>query len=168
MKSAAGSPVHTAPTVPTAPTAPTVHKDMSQKPVWESLACLARLVLAGVFFVAAAPKLLDPAAFAAAIANFRVFPDALVNAIATVVPALELIGALALLTPWRRGGALLLGALLLGFTTLLAVSIARGLDLDCGCFGGAAQADPVSPLHLLRNVALLILAALVLVPKRVR
>ena len=134
--------------------------DMSQKPVWESLAWLARLVLAGVFLVAATPKLLDPAAFAASIANFRVFPDALVNAIATVVPALELVGALALLTPWRRGGALLLGGMLLAFTALLAVSLARGLDLDCGCFGAdpSAQADPVSWLHLLRNVALLALA----------
>jgi uncharacterized membrane protein YphA (DoxX/SURF4 family) len=147
---------------------------MSRKPVWESLAWLARLVLAGVFLVAATPKLLDPAAFATAIANFRVFPDALVNAIATLVPALELVGALALLTPWRRGGALLLAGMLLAFTTLLAVSLARGLDLDCGCFGshggqgGTSQTDPVSPLHLLRNVALLALATLVLVPRRVR
>jgi hypothetical protein len=61
--------------------------------------------------------------------------------------------------------------MLVAFTTLLAVSLARGLDLDCGCFGshgGTGQTDPVSPLHLLRNVALLALAALVLVPRRVR
>jgi len=142
---------------------------MSQKPsVWESLAWLARLILAGVFLVAAAPKLLDPAAFAASIANFRVFPDSVVNAIATVVPALELCGALALLTPWRRGGALLLAGLLLAFTALLALSLARGLDLDCGCFGTTSRADPVSPLHLVRNAGLLALAVLVLIPKRVR
>ncbi len=148
-----------------------VPEDMSQKPsAWDGLAWLARLVLAGVFLVAAAPKLADPAAFATAIANFRVFPDNLVNLVATVVPALELTGALALLTPWRRGGALLLGILLLAFTALLAASLARGLDLDCGCFGGetSAQADPVTALHLLRNAGLLALAALVLVPRRVR
>jgi putative oxidoreductase len=125
---------------------------MSQKPARsELLAWLARLVLAGVFLAAAAPKLLDPAAFAEAIAKYQVFPDAAVNLIATVVPALELVGALALLTPWRRGGALLLVGLLLGFTVLLAVSLARGLDLSCGCFGAADGArqrrarEPAAP-----------------------
>jgi putative oxidoreductase len=125
---------------------------------------LARLVLAGVFLAAAAPKVADPQAFSAAIANYRVFPDAFLNVIATVVPALELVGALAVLTGWRlRGGAVLLGGLLLGFTGLLAASLARGLDLDCGCFGRADQTAPVSPLHLLRNVGLLALAGVVLV-----
>ena len=138
-----------------------VSENMSPWPARrEALAWLARLVLAGVFLTAAAPKLHDPAAFAAAIANYQAFPDATVNLIATVVPALELLGALALLTPWRRGGALLLASLLLGFTVLLAVSLARGLDLSCGCFG--TSSEPVSPLHLLRNVGLLALVALVL------
>lgn len=75
-------------------------QDMSSEPsLWRRAAWPARLVLAGVFLAAAAPKLADPAAFAAAIANYRAFPDALVNLVATVVPALELVGALALLTP---------------------------------------------------------------------
>lgn len=143
----------------------TVPEDMSTKPGRrEALAWLARLILAGVFLAAAAPKLLDPAAFATAIANYQAFPDGTVNLIAAVVPALELVGALALLTPWRRGGALLLAALLLGFTVLLAVSLARGLDLSCGCFG--TNSEPVSPLHLLRNVGLLALAGLVLAAPR--
>ncbi len=140
-------------------------EDMSQKPARsELLAWLARLVLAGVFLAAAAPKLLDPAAFAEAITKYQVFPDAAVNLIATVVPALELVGALALLTPWRRGAALLLVGKLLAFTVLLAVSLARGLDLSCGCFG--TSSEPVSPLHLLRNVGLLALGALLLAAPR--
>jgi len=145
---------------------------MSPEPsLWRRAAWPARLVLAGVFLAAAAPKLADPAGFAAAIANYRAFPEALVNLVATVVPALELVAALALLSPWRRGGALLLGALLLGFTALLALSLARGLDVACGCFGGAAdptQTDPVRPLHLLRNLGLLGLVALVLAEPRPR
>jgi putative oxidoreductase len=145
---------------------------MSSAPsLWRRAAWPARLVLAGVFLAAAAPKLADPAGFAAAIANYRAFPDALVNLVATLVPALELVGALALLTPWRRGGALLLGALLLGFTALLALSLARGIDVSCGCFGGAADqpgatGDPVRPLHLLRNLGLLGLVALALAEPR--
>ena len=128
---------------------------------------LARLTLAGVFLAAALPKIADPLAFAAAIANYRVFPDGLLHVIATVVPALELVGALAVLTGWRlRGGASLLGGLLLAFTVLLAASLARGLDLDCGCFGRSDQVDPVGPLHLVRNVVLLALCAVLLVVTR--
>lgn len=144
-----------------------VPQDMSSEPaLWRRAAWPARLVLAGVFLAAAAPKLADPAGFAGAIANYRAFPDALVNLVATVVPALELVGAAALLTPWRRGGALLLAALLLGFTALLAVSLARGIDIACGCFGASDPGDPVRPLHLLRNLGLLGLAALVLAESR--
>ena len=128
---------------------------------------LTRLALAGVFLAAAAPKIADPLAFATAIANYRVFPDGLLHVIATVVPALELVGALAVLTGWRlRGGAMLLGGLLLAFTVLLAASLARGLDLDCGCFGRAEQVEPIGPLHLLRNTALLALVAILLVVTR--
>ncbi len=148
-------------------------RDMSSEPsLWRRAAWPARLVLAGVFLAAAAPKLADPAGFAAAIANYRAFPDALVNLVATIVPALEVAGALALLSPWRRGGALLLGALLLGFTALLAISLARGIDVSCGCFGGAdgtsaaETGDPVRPLHLLRNLGLLALVALSLAEPR--
>jgi hypothetical protein len=73
-------------------------------------AWLARLVLAGVFLAAAAPKIADPLGFAAALANYRVFPDVALHPIATVVPALELVAALAVLTGWRlRGGLWLLG-----------------------------------------------------------
>lgn len=149
-----------------------VSEDMSPKPSHSKLGLaltwLARLTLAGVFLAAAAPKLADPVGFATAIANYQAFPDASVNLIATLVPALELVGALALLTPWRRGGALLLAGLLLGFTALLAVSLARGLDLSCGCFGASSggAAEPVSALHLLRNLGLLALTAMVLAAPR--
>ena len=130
-------------------------------------AWLARLVLAGVFLAAAAPKIADPSAFAAALANYRVFPDVALHPIATVVPALELVAALAVLTGWRlRGGLWLLGGLLVAFTGLLAATLARGLDLDCGCFGRDAAVDPVGPLHLLRNTGLLVLVGLLLVVTR--
>ena len=159
---------------PSSPVTSSVSSDMSSEPgrrqrLLARAAWPARLVLAGVFLAAAAPKLADPAGFAAAIANYRAFPDALVNLVATIVPALELVGAMALLSPWRRGGGLLLGALLLASTALLAVSPPRGTDTACGCFGAGDPgdaADPVRPLHLLRNVGLLALAALVLAGPR--
>lgn len=119
----------------------------------------ARLVLAGVLLAAAVPKLLDPAGFAARLPNFRVFPEALTNIVATTAPMLELLAALALLSGrLYRGGVWLALGLMSVFTALIASALARGIDLDCGCFGTTAQVDPVGALDLARNLILLGLA----------
>lgn len=124
--------------------------------LWRGAAFVGRLALAGVLLAAALPKLADPAGFAAKLPNYQIFPDALVNLIAAVVPMLELLAALALVSGvLYRGGVWLAGGLLASFTALLASALARGLDLDCGCFGAAVQAEPVSWLDLLRNLVLL-------------
>ncbi|MEZ4385545.1 MAG: MauE/DoxX family redox-associated membrane protein [Nannocystaceae bacterium] len=119
------------------------------------VAWAARLVVAAVFVAAAAPKLVDPAAFAAAIRNYQAFPYWSWNALAALVPTLELVGAVALLTPMRRSAALLLGGLTLAFIALIASVIVRGIDIGCGCFGDATAAESVGWPLLLRDVALL-------------
>ena len=104
---------------------------------------MCRLLVAGTFLLAAVPKLLDPVSFAKAIANYRlilpligqgyVFPAAM------FMPALEAVGALALLfNRWRRAGSLVCGALLIVFIVLIAQAVIRGLNIDCGCFGTGA------------------------------
>ncbi|PCC73348.1 Methylamine utilisation protein MauE [Nannocystis exedens] len=115
-----------------------------------------RLVVAGVLLAAAAPKLADPAAFAAKLPNYRLFPDVLVNVVATTAPMLELLAALALLSGrLYRGGVWLSVGLMATFTALIGSALARGIDLDCGCFGSAVQAEPVGALDLVRNIVLL-------------
>ena len=115
-----------------------------------------RLVVAGVLLAAAVPKLADPAAFAAKLPNYRLFPDVLVNVVATTAPMLELLAALALLSGrLYRGGVWLSVGLMAMFTALIGSALARGIDLDCGCFGTAVQAEPVGVLDLVRNVVLL-------------
>jgi putative oxidoreductase len=115
-----------------------------------------RIVVAGVLLAAAVPKLADPAAFAAKLPNYRLFPDFLVNIVATTAPMLELVAALALLSGrLYRGGVWLSVGLMAMFTALIGSALARGIDLDCGCFGNAVQAEPVGALDLVRNVVLL-------------
>jgi putative oxidoreductase len=139
-----------------------VSEDMSQgtSPWWRRAVWAVRLVLAGVLLAAAVPKLADPAAFAAKLPNYRLFPDFAVNIIAATAPMLEVVAALALVSGrLYRGGVWLTVGLMAVFTGLIGSALARGIDLDCGCFGGAAQADPVGPLDLVRNIVLLGLAA---------
>ena len=122
---------------------------------------LARLVVAAVFIAAALPKIVDPAGFAEDIANYEVFPFWSSNLLAGVVPMLELTGAIAILTGWkRRGAALLLGALTVGFIALIASAIARDLNIDCGCFGQQSEAATIGWPKLLEDIGLLALIVL--------
>lgn len=95
----------------------------------------ARLILAAVFAVAGAAKLIDRAALRQAVAAVGV-PSRLVSPVAAVVPLAELAVAAALLnTATTRLGALGALVLLAVFVTGIAVILARGKEPDCGCFG---------------------------------
>ena len=125
---------------------------------------IARLVVAGAFAMAALPKIHDPVAFAGSVSAFRVIDPALSTWVALVLPWLELATAIGLLTPWlRRSSGLCINALLLVFIALHASAWARGLDIDCGCFGENTAGAKSSYLWLiLRNSALLLTGAYLL------
>jgi uncharacterized membrane protein YphA (DoxX/SURF4 family) len=123
---------------------------------------IARLVLASVFISAALPKLKDPVAFAAAIDAYRTISGSWAMAAATVLPWLELIIAVGLLTPWLRRASAWIMALLLGLFIALHLSAwARGLNIDCGCFGESGSSPDYHWL-ILRNLALLLATIFIL------
>ncbi len=138
--------------------------------LWTALEWLCRIILVAVFLMAAVPKLLDPALFAKDILNYRVsFPvigQNYIYPVAMFMPALELVAALALLFPrWKRIGSLLSGGLLAVFTILIFQAVARGLNIDCGCFGRSgvamALAQKVGWTKILENVLWIGMAAFV-------
>jgi uncharacterized membrane protein YphA (DoxX/SURF4 family) len=123
-----------------------------------SLAC--RLVAGVVFVYASLDKLAHPEAFAQAIANYRMVPMALLHPFAWFLPVLEIVTGVALIVGfWRRGSALLIAGMMAMFTVALAVAMARGLDISCGCFD-TAGGHAVGMDLLIRDV-LLLAAALV-------
>jgi hypothetical protein len=65
---------------------------------------------------------------------------------------------------WASAAALVAAALLAIFTAGLSQALLRGIDLRCGCFGGAERA---TWLTVLRDVALLG-AALAIAARRPR
>lgn len=123
---------------------------------------LGRLLLAAVFIMAALPKLQDPVAFAVSIEGYRVIHGEAAMWTAIALPWLELVVGLGLLVPWlQRASALSLAALLLLFIGLHASAWARGLDIECGCFGESANALAYHWL-ILRNLALLLISVFIL------
>jgi uncharacterized membrane protein YphA (DoxX/SURF4 family) len=130
---------------------------------WLSL--LVRVFLGLIFVYSAWPKIADPPAFAQMIWNYRILPAFLVNALAVVLPWLELFVGLALISGLlRKGAALLAGMMLIVFITALATDLARGIAIDCGCFSITAQTKTPAELvagmklDLLRDSGLLLLA----------
>jgi hypothetical protein len=114
-----------------------------------------RLGLAGVYLFAAIPKILDPWDFSRAIWNFRILPLFVIPPIALWLPVLEGLAALAVLAGIiYRGGLVILNLLSALFAIGIASAIARGLDIDCGCFGDAATSE-ANLSHLGLNLVLL-------------
>jgi putative oxidoreductase len=103
---------------------------------WLGLA--ARLALGVTFAWAVVTKLPDLRTFAEEVANYQLLPSGLVPFATVAFVGLELVAAVALLLGrWVRAASLLSGALLVAFIVALTQALVRGIDLRCGCFGGA-------------------------------
>ncbi len=111
------------------------------------------LVIGGLFIYAGTQKLLDPAAFQIDISNYQLVPFSAAGALAVYLPWLEILSGAALLGR-RPAGAILLLLMTLVFTIAIASAWARGLNINCGCFGGGETATNY-PLALARNFLLL-------------
>jgi uncharacterized membrane protein YphA (DoxX/SURF4 family) len=139
----------------------------------EWLTVRVQFVLAAFFVVAGLAKIADPPGFAHEIHNYGLVPGPLVNAMALVLPWLEVITGVALfLGLARRSAARILGILLLVFIAALGINLARGKPVDCGCFGVSTvqrtDADRLREMKLviLRDVGLLLLAGQILYATR--
>lgn len=115
------------------------------------------MLVAAVLGVAAGFKVVDPEGFALDIAHYNLLPRQALQPLAYLLPALEGVVAVALLLPaYRRAAWLLAGGLFVTFAGAVGSAVVRGLDVSCGCFGGALK---VSWYHLAGNVALTALCA---------
>ncbi len=99
-----------------------------------------RVVVGGLFVYAGALKIADPLGFAQDIQNYRLVPRVVALLVALILPWLEtLAGAALVIGLFKRTNAGLIALMLAGFIVLVAVTMVRGLDVDCGCFGGLSR-----------------------------
>ena len=126
--------------------------------------------LGAIFVVAAIPKIADPPSFAHMIYNYRLVPGFAVNALALVMPWVEILTGLALiLGVWPREAAALAGLLLLMFLWAIGFNLARGHAVDCGCFdihsAGKSRPELLNEMRwvLIRDTAMLLMVLQVLV-----
>ena len=118
-----------------------------------------------VFIYAGQAKIRTAAVFADSIASFRLVPDIFNNAVALGLPPFEVLLGVLLIIGWRRRTMAFCALMVSGIFLLALVSAeARGITVECGCFG-AASAVSSSELSLWLSVGrdlLLLMATIVL------
>ena len=127
---------------------------------WVSTA--ARLTLGAVMLVAGALKIADPVTAAQAVRAYELLPEALVTPVGWGLPFLELaIGLLLIVGFGTRPAGLAAGLFMVVFIAAVSSAWARGLSIDCGCFGGGGTVAAGQTKYLqeiLRDTGLLVLA----------
>lgn len=110
---------------------------------------LARLVLGGVLLVAGALKVGNLQKSAMAVRAYELLPTAIANFLGYVLPWLEIgLGLLLILGVAVSISGLFGAIIMLAFIIAIAQAWARGLSIDCGCFGGGGPIDPKETKYL--------------------
>lgn len=127
------------------------------------LTLLARFILGGVFVYASFDKILHPAVFAEAVYNYQILPYGLINLTAIVLPCLELVlGIFLIINFWMPGTVLMCNLLLTTFIGALLFNMARGLNINCGCFSTTAVESSMNVLTVLRDTSFLAISGYLL------
>lgn len=130
---------------------------------WIGLIC--RLALGIVLVVAGGIKLPALEQSVLAVRGYQILPYELAVFVGYALPMIEvLVGVLLIIGLFTRWASLIGGLLMLAFIIGISQAWARGISIDCGCFGGGGEvAWDVAVrgyiLDLIRDVALLLAAA---------
>ena len=123
-----------------------------------------RLLLGVIFIAASIDKIAHPAEFAKIVYNYQILPGHLINIMAIVLPWLEAVLGLFILCGWcLPGAAVLANLLLVTFFGALSFAVARGIDINCGCFSTKASGSPHTVWYLARDSLFLLLGATVMI-----
>lgn len=127
---------------------------------WISTA--ARLVLAAVFLAAGALKAIDPSGSVAAVRAYELVPAGWETLIGWGQPFAEIGLGLLLALGFQTRAVAIISAVMLALLIAAVISVAaRGLSIDCGCFGGGGPVPPGQTRYaseIIRDLGLLLLA----------
>ena len=124
---------------------------------WVSTAL--RLLLGGVLLWSGGAKVGDLPASIRAVRAYELLPEVLARVVGTGLPVIEILLGLLLLGGLLTRYAAIATALLMAVFVLgIASAWARGLAIDCGCFGGGGAIEPDQtqyPVEIVRDLALM-------------
>lgn len=127
---------------------------------WISL--VVRLSLGGVFLTAGGLKVIDPQGSVQAVQAYQLLPRPLETLVGWGLPFLEIALGLLLVAGLFTRVVAVASAALLGALLAAVISVAaRGLSIDCGCFGGGgavAEGQATYGTEIVRDLGFLVLA----------
>lgn len=148
------------------------HPYAAAHPVSSWISTLARWLLGGVLIAAGAIKMVNLADSAAGVRAYRLLPDAVAGAVGWSIPFFSILLGLVLLAgAFTRVAATVSAVLMVLFLVAVASAAARGLSVDCGCFGGGGEVAPGQEqygIEVIRTVGLLVCAGWLIVRPRSR
>jgi uncharacterized membrane protein YphA (DoxX/SURF4 family) len=126
---------------------------------------IARLVVGGVWIGAGYTKIIDIGASVRAVRAYQLLPEAVVPVVGAALPAVEiLVGVLLVVGLFVRVSSVVSALMMLAFIIGISSAWARGLRIDCGCFGSggvlAEGEDPTYGWELARDAGLFVLAVI--------
>jgi methylamine utilization protein MauE len=130
---------------------------------------LLSIALALIFGASAILKLSDLELFAGSVANYQLLPRWMEKPFAYALAMVECAAAAGVLFAVSRAAAAeTLALLLVLFSAAIAINLIRGrADFDCGCFGPALR-QQLSGWLLVRNLFLMMMASMAVLPIGVR
>ena len=130
------------------------------------LTLFSRLVIGGMFIYASYYKIVEPGEFAKSIWFYHLVPGKLINLMALVLPWLELLAGIALISGiLYRGSVVWINLMMVVFIVALSSTIFRGISIDCGCFKAAQAATHSAWQSLGFDVASMILTIQLLISR---
>ena len=122
-----------------------------------------RVFLAFVFIYAAVLKIAEPSDFSQSIANYKLMPDNFINMAAIILPWIEISAGLLLLFGVAvKENSIIISGMLIVFIVAIGISLARGLNIDCGCFG-TTNGNKLGLVKLLQNFGLLVFGIILII-----
>lgn len=125
----------------------------------------ARIVVGLMFIIVGIGKISNAAEFAKEIGNYAILPEQFLNITAISVAWIELlIGFFFLFGVEIKASGLLIFLLLFVFTTAVIIAMAKGLNINCGCYSNIASQKVGMP-KVLENTGMMLLTLIVLFSK---
>ncbi|MBN2040169.1 MAG: DoxX family membrane protein [Spirochaetes bacterium] len=134
-----------------------------------SITAMLRIFLGLLFIYSGFFKALDPGNFARIILQYDVFPEILAPYGAIVMPFLEMVIGILLLSGFRiKSTSLLSSFLLTFFIIIISINVYRGNTFNCGCFelNRFEISEEIGIPLIIRDIVFLLMQLLVLCAKR--
>ena len=118
---------------------------------------LCRAVPAALFLWAGLAKAFDRQGSILAVGSYEVLPDGAIRLVAAILPWVEIgVGLLLVLGLFVRFAGIATAFLGVLFVAAMVQAKARGLQIDCGCFGGGGAGEGVSWWDIVRDIPIVL------------